>query len=179
MGRGLSLSAGRIAVSANRVLSWVPNCVADLLAYQTACHMLRCRDVTAEIGPGLLGRIWRSFGVRPVRARFVLLSVRGIGLVERFCGKALAVTWAQTVYLNPGAVIWGEDGRVEDRESLDTLAHELWHVHQFTHSGGGLPWVLRWRWEYCRYGLHDMPIEREARHMAERFVDEEIVRRSS
>jgi len=173
MDRGLAQSAAETALTVNRVLSWLPNRIADALAYQAARGLLGCRDVTAEVGCGLLDRVWQSFGVRPVRARLVLLSARGARLVERICGETLAVTWAQTVYLSPGAVVWVADGGVEDRESLDTLAHELWHVHQFTISGGGLLWALRWLWEYCRYGLHQMPIEREARHMARRFVDEE------
>ena len=152
-----------------RVVSWLPNRIADGLAHHLALR-LGCRDLPPGTGHDVLAAFAAHFGAEPGRVRLVGLSDRALRLLERVHGRVLAVTWASTIYLRTEALVWAADGSVSDRESIDTLAHELWHVHQFRRSGGGLVWVARWLWERLRYEAGEMPIEVEAREMAREFA---------
>ena len=167
---------GRIAKAArtvNRVLNWLPNRVAEGLAYHVARGLLGCSDVTHTIPAALIVGFQAHLGVCIAPVRFVRLSDRAARLLGRLCGRFVAVTWVGTVYLSPGLSASGEQDPFYDRSVVDTIAHELWHVHQFLHSGGGLFWVGRWLWERLRYGLREMPIEVEARRVAREFSSRE------
>lgn len=158
------------ARTANRILSWLPNRIAEGLAYHVARGLLGCSDVTDDIPAALIEDFQAHLGVRIAPVRFVRLSDRALRLLRGLCGRFVAVTWVGTVYLSPGLSASGEQNPFDDRSIVDTIAHELWHVHQFFHSGGGLYWVGRWLWERLRYGLREMPIEVEARRVAREFV---------
>lgn len=158
------------ARTANRILSWLPNRIAEGLAYHVARGLLGCRDVTGDGAGDLIEDFQAHFHIQLPPVRFVELNDRAQGLLERIYGRFAALTWARTVYLSPGAAAPDEDGCIRDVAGIDTTAHELWHVHQFSHSGGGLYWVGRWLRERLRYGVREMPIELQARQMAGDFV---------
>jgi len=158
-----------LGLHANRVLSLVPNLLADVLIRGIALVLLGSHEVRDRAVAAVIPVIEQHYAADFGGARVVQLSPRAGDLLSRLYGRVLAATWCSTVYLMPGALAYAEDG-LPDPESLDTLAHELWHVHQFRSSGGGLPWVLRWVREQRRYGGWDMPIEAEAREMAAGFL---------
>lgn len=155
--------------SVNRVLSFAPNLLADLLIRGIAVTVLGSREVKTRAVAAVMRVIEQHYAADFRGVRVVQLSAAAAALLRRRYRDVLAATWCNTVYLMPGALVCDEEG-LPDPESLDTLAHELWHVHQFRSSGGGLPWVLRWLKERRRYGDWDMPIEAEAREMAADFL---------
>ncbi len=163
----------RAARTANRILSWLPNRIAEDLAYHVARGLLGCSDVTHAIPAALIEDFQAHLGVRIAPVRFIRLSDRAARLLKGFCGRFVAVTWVGTVYLSAGLSAAGEQDPFYDRSTVDTVVHELWHVHQFWHSGGGLYWIGRWLWERLRYGLREMPIEVEARRVAREFSSRE------
>lgn len=159
-------------LAANRIGSAAPSFLVDAITRWLIRALPRCYDVTRDIDPSLVGAVGECYGQDFRGVRFVRIDNP---MVRRayaaLFAPAIAFAWANTVYLMGAAMDWRRRDEVLEPKHANTIAHELWHVHQFRSVGGGLLWVGRWLRQRRRVSdIRDMPIEREAREQADRFI---------